>query len=70
MAPDGQPRSGWIQASPGAVAGSSVRVWVNRSGSPTGSPLHRAQLQRRIAIVGVLTATVLALTLCLAGGAG
>jgi hypothetical protein len=69
-APDGQPRSGWIPVSPGAAAGSSVRVWVNRFGSPTGSPLARAQLQGRIAIVGVLTVTVLGIMLCAVGGAG
>jgi hypothetical protein len=69
-APDGQPRSGRIPVSPGAAAGSRVRVWVNRSGSPTGRPLQRAQLQGRIAVAGVLTATVLGLVLCLAGIAG
>jgi len=69
-APDGLPRSGWIPVSPGAVAGSRVHVWVNRSGSPTGRPLRRAQLQGRIAMVGVLTATVLGIMLCVAAGAG
>jgi len=69
-APDGRPRSGWITVSPGAAAGSRVRVWVNRFGSPTGSPLRRAQLRERIAIVGVLTATVLGIMLCAVGGAG
>jgi hypothetical protein len=69
-APDGQPRSGWILVSPAAAAGSSVRVWVNRSGALTGSPLQPAQLQGRIAIVGVLTAIVLGLVLCAVGGAG
>jgi hypothetical protein len=56
--------------SPAAAAGSSVRVWVNRSGALTGSPLQPAQLQGRIAIVGVLTAIVLGLVLCAVGGAG
>jgi hypothetical protein len=48
----------------------SARVWVNRSGSLTGQPLQRAQLQRRIVIAGVLTAVMLGLVLCLVGGAG
>jgi hypothetical protein len=69
-APDGQPRSGWIPVSPEAAAGSRVRVWVNHSGSPTGRPLRRAQLQGRMAIAGVLAATVLGVMLCLAAGAG
>ena len=69
-APDGQPRSGWIPVSPQAAVGSSARVWVNHSGSLTGQPLQRAQLQRRIVMAGVLTAVMLGLVLCLAGGAG
>ena len=69
-APDGQPRSGWIPVSPQAAVGSSARVWVNHSGSLTGQPLQRAQLQRRIVIAGVLTAVMLGLVLCLVGGAG
>jgi hypothetical protein len=69
-APDGRPRSGWIPVSPQAPADSSARVWVNRSGSLTGQPLQRAQLQRRIVIAGVLTAVMLGLVLCLVGGAG
>jgi hypothetical protein len=52
------------------VAGSSVRVWVSRSGALTRWPLQRAQLQGQIAIFGMLTAAVLGLVLCLAGSAG
>ncbi len=69
-APDGQRRGGWIPVSPGAAVGSRVRVWVNRSGSLTGWPLARAELQGRIAIAGVLAVAVLGVVLCLAGGAG
>jgi hypothetical protein len=69
-APDGQPRSGGIPVSPRTAAGSTVRVWVNRSGSPTGRPLQRAQLQGRTAVAGVVTAAVLGIVFCLAGGAG
>lgn len=69
-APDGQPRSGWIPVSPRTAAGSTVRVWVNRSGSPTGRPLQRTQLQGRTAVAGVVTAAVLGIVFYLAGGAG
>ena len=69
-APDGQPRSGRIPVSPHAAAGTRARVWVNRSGSLTGWPLRRAQLQGRITIFGVLTAAVLGLVLGAAGWAG
>jgi hypothetical protein len=69
-APDGQPRNGWIPVSPHIAAGSSVRVWVNRSGALTGSPLQRAQLHGRIVIFGMLTAAVLGLLLCVVGIAG
>jgi hypothetical protein len=71
MAPDGQARSGRVTVSPRAAAGSSVRVWVSRSGSLTGQPpLRRAQLQDRIVITEVLTAAALGLVLGLAGLAG
>jgi hypothetical protein len=66
-APDGQTRSGRVNVSPHAAAGSTVRVWVNRSGSLTGRPLRRVQLQGQIVITGMLTAAVLGLVLCLAG---
>ena len=69
-APNGQPRSGWLPFRPGTVPGSSVRVWVNRQGSPTGPPLRQMQLQRRIAIAEMLTAGVLVLVLSLVGGTG
>ena len=69
-APDGRPRGGWILVSPGTAAGTRVRVWVNRSGSLTGWPLARAQLQGRMAIAGALAVAVLGVVLGLAGGAG
>src|ERR1035441_11051122 len=50
-----------IPVSLGTAAGSTSRVWVSRSGSPTGPPLQRTQLQRRIAIAGVLAAFALGL---------
>ena len=59
-APDGQARRGWIPISPRA-AGSSTRVWVSPSGSLTGQPLRRSQLQARIAMAESLTVLVLGL---------
>lgn len=55
-APDGQARTGWIP--------------VSRSGSLTGSPLQRRQLQERMVLAETLTATVLGLMCFLVGGAG
>jgi hypothetical protein len=67
MAPDGQPRQGWIPVGPAAAPGSSARVWMSRSGSLTGPPLRRTQLEERIAEAEVLTAFVLVLMFFLAG---
>jgi hypothetical protein len=43
-APGGQPRCGLIATSPGDVVGSTARIWVSRSGSPTGAPRGRSEL--------------------------
>jgi hypothetical protein len=67
-APDGQARSGWAPVSAAASPGSSVRIWVNRSGSLTGPPLQDRQLHAQMVMAAVLTATVLALMVFLAGG--
>jgi hypothetical protein len=67
-APDGQARTGWIPVSPGP-AGRTL-IWVSHSGSLTGPPLQRRQLQKRMVLAGALTASVLGLMCFLAGGAG
>jgi hypothetical protein len=69
-APDGHDRSGRVPVNPATAVGSSVRVWVSPSGSLTGPPLQRTQLQVRIAMTGLLTVLVLGLLLCLTGRAG
>jgi len=69
-APGGRSRTGWVPVSPQTEAGSSVHVWVTRTGSPSGQPLRPAQLDGRVAIVGVLTAYLLAVILILAGDIG
>ena len=55
-------RGPWRAA--GCTCGSIVRA------RRPGRPRRRAQLEGRIAIVGVLTATVLGIMLCVAAGAG
>jgi hypothetical protein len=54
-APDGQTRSGLITARPDKPAMSSVRLWVNHAGRPTGPPLRLRQLHQRIIVVELLT---------------
>ena len=70
MAPDGQARRDWIPVTLADAADGSAQVWVNPSGSLTGPPLRQSQVQAHIAIAEWLTAFVLGVFLCLAGGAG
>jgi hypothetical protein len=65
-APDGQPHRGRIAISPGATAGGTVRIWVNRSGSPSMAPQGRAQLLGWTPIAEVGTALALVLIFPLA----
>lgn len=65
-APDGQSRSGLITTSPGVVVGNTARIWVSRSGSPTGEPRERSELLGWTPIAEVGTAIVLALIFFLA----
>ena len=58
-APDGQPRSGLIPVSPAARVGSTARIWVTRSGSPTGTAPGRSRLLGWTPIAEVGTALVL-----------
>lgn len=65
-APDGQSRSGLIATSPGVVVGNTTRIWVSRSGSPTGAPRGRSELLGWTPIAEVGTALVLAFMFFLA----
>ena len=65
-APDGQPRSGLIATSPGDVVGNTARIWVSRSGSPTGAPRGRSELLGWSPIAEVGVALALALLFFLA----
>lgn len=69
-APDGQKRTASIPVSPGAAPGSRTRVWVDRSGSLTGPPLRRAQVQGWIVSAKVSAMAGLALVVWYAGRAG
>jgi hypothetical protein len=59
-APDGRPRSGLIATSPGDAVGNTARIWVSRSGSPTGAPRGRSELLGWTPIAEVGTALVVA----------
>ena len=62
-APDGAARTGDVQAPPGARAGSTVRVWTDRAGTPTGPPLEHSQIQGWVLLVGFIVPVLLALVL-------
>ncbi len=62
-APDGQLRTGLLFAPSGAVSGSTVPVWVDRSGRLANPPLGRTQLATRAQRARELAVGVLAITL-------
>jgi hypothetical protein len=68
-APDGRARSGAIPVTVGLAAGSTVPLWVDVAGWPTGPPpSHSAVLARESAAAVGITVTLAILLLCLAGG--
>jgi hypothetical protein len=62
--PGGSVRTGYVQAPPGSRAGSTVQVWLDRSGALTVPPslLHR-QVRGWVLMMAVLAPVVLALLL-------
>jgi hypothetical protein len=58
-APDGTARSGDVPAAASARAGSTVRIWVNRSGDQTGPPLRDEQTTGQAAMASMLAPFVL-----------
>jgi hypothetical protein len=68
-APDGQVRTGEVFVGRIAPAGSTVTVWVNRSGQLTDSPLQHNQVTGRAVIAQVLAVTALAVALIIIGWA-
>jgi hypothetical protein len=61
--PDGTVRTGYVQAPFGSRAGSTVEVWLDRSGQPTAPPLLRSQVQGWIYMMALLAAIFLGLLL-------
>lgn len=61
-APGGQPRTGLIRVLPGTRAGSSVLMWEDGAGWPTGSPPERGLLQGQVPMAEGLTWYALATT--------
>jgi hypothetical protein len=66
-APDGTRRAGWIRASASAWAGSTVRVWVDRSGRLTDPPLTGSQVANRTIFAAVTAPAAVAIALLGAG---
>jgi hypothetical protein len=62
-APDGQPRTGYVFAPDGTLAGSTVMVWTDRTGQLTDSPLQPAQVAGRADMARVLAVAALAVVL-------
>ncbi|MET9773673.1 hypothetical protein ABZ023_05300 [Streptomyces sp. NPDC006367] len=60
--PDGTPRTGKAEVEPGLSAGSTVLVWVDRTGAITGPPLGAEEIRSRslgwaiLAFLGVVLA--------------
>lgn len=67
-APDGTVRTGTVQAPLGALAGSTVLVWTDRSGRLAGPPLRQDQVQGWVLMAGVLAPVLLALMLLIIQG--
>jgi hypothetical protein len=54
--PDAAVRTGVIDAAPGALAGSTVEVWVDGTGRITARPLTDSQVTGQGVVIGALTA--------------
>jgi hypothetical protein len=57
----------WVSAPADAPAGSTVMIWVNQAGRHADSPLQHSQVTGRTVMVEILTVTVLAVVLIIAG---
>jgi hypothetical protein len=67
-APDGHVVTGQVFAPAGAMADSTVMVWVNQAGQLTDSPLDASQVANRADMSEVLAVAGLALALIVTGG--
>ena len=61
--PDGTVRTGYVQAPVGSPAGSTVPVWLDRSGRPTEPPLPPSQIRGWVLMMAVIAPAALALLL-------
>jgi hypothetical protein len=61
--PGGPVRTGYVQAPVGSRAGSTVPVWLDRSGRPTAPPLPPSQVRGWVLMMTVLAPAALALLL-------
>jgi hypothetical protein len=61
--PGGSYRAGQVPVPAGTAAGRTVRVWVNASGRPTGPPILRAELVKRVLGAEALAPLTLAVLL-------
>jgi hypothetical protein len=68
-APDGQVRTGQVFL-PAGTAGSTVMIWVNRSGQVADAPLQPGQVAGRADIAGALAIAGLAVMLMIVGLTG
>jgi hypothetical protein len=67
IAPEGRTRTGRIPVSTRLAAGSTVRLWVNVTGTPTGPPMDHRQVVAYEATAAAVTSVVVGITLlCLA----
>jgi hypothetical protein len=69
-APGGRPRTGIVSAPPGTTAGSTVRVWIDRSGNPASAPPLRFSQVRTQAVLAAVLASLLLGQILLGAGAG
>ena len=57
------PRTGMVDARPGARAGSAVMVWIDRSGRLTGAPVAAADVANRVLVAALVAPVALSVML-------
>lgn len=66
--PSGALHTGYVEAPTGSQAGSTVQVWLDRSGKPVAPPLLRSQVQGWVFMMAVLAPVLLGLVLLIVMG--
>ena len=66
-APDGQVRTGLVDAPSGAAKGSIMMIWVSQAGQPADFPQQASQVVARAAFAEMLTVAGLALAAIIVG---